>query len=798
VGYLRRIQQYWNAALALVLDFCFFCFFVLFFLLFQKKRRKKNEISLKKSCRSFVDLMQSFLRASLTVFLLLLFSVCTALNVPHHHHHLKCAEPECPSFHVEQSTSLLIQADEVGTLELALTKISPPAKFEFSLVLSSAAHPESIVLTDGRGDSLWCERKANAINCRLTEALVEVRLSVDFRLSSDFFDQEGAGTLFSVFAIEKCPQLTHVKHSGLRRGFDSSCSDRRRQECFDQGLSFRELCALDPACCSSASPAAICVVNRAVVVVNANTTTSNIRFEEGGQISFDDQGAPVQFLFRSRSIYGDEGRMQASNLLSNPQSTVQIQVYGDSNGNAFCTGPTTTVDDIGDDASEYVGVQSFSDLECILESMVLDKRVNRWHKTFARGAWEFAEQLQIWLNKVVGTDASSEYKLKFGYYPNAGEVVDACEVRSSGPYVTGGGNPLCQLVERVAGLREKSLATLITSLLDFGLPIDSNGGNNTDKYLNSATILAHLSDLGFRHYKDFIHSWNTNFVYNPEVDRYGEQLRYRVHEMPPGYHGMSGGGGSGTGFEIFCVDNESGAETTIVTGGGGGGGGMSSPEAGTTVQAGGGGGGGVQLGPDGLPRIGAGIGNHPYDFLQIRPDVDVPAFLEGMRDAISDLRACHASNTSHLSLRGGGGGGGGAETFLRPPTNVTDAPQERARRIANIGWGFQFAVGNNVKLTPNAGNNELPLVVCPYGIDTVDLKSSCVDTISDAKRTEANTYVATNAIFTCASTIATRMCALANYTVDGVTTVYGAYLNYDQCNCEIAKQIYQQQVIFFV
>jgi hypothetical protein len=78
------------------------------------------------------------------------------------------------------------------------------------------------------------------------------------------------------------------------------------------------------------------------------------------------------------------------------------------------------------------------------------------------------------------------------------------------------------------------------------------------------------------------------------------------------YHGMSGGGGRGAGFELFCAPDDGGCNpfatrTFLVSGGGGGGAGMSSPELAKPLQAGGGGGAGTTANTAGFDA-GAGKG----------------------------------------------------------------------------------------------------------------------------------------------------------------------------------------------
>ena len=95
------------------------------------------------------------------------------------------------------------------------------------------------------------------------------------------------------------------------------------------------------------------------------------------------------------------------------------------------------------------------------------------------------------------------------------------------------------------------------------------------------------------------------------------------------FWGMSGGGGSGAGFEIMC-----GPDETIITGGGGGGGGATSPEEATAVQAGGGGGGGPP--PGGGARRGGGGGGGGGGGLRSGP----PALLWLAPAQATTQRAC--------------------------------------------------------------------------------------------------------------------------------------------------------------
>jgi hypothetical protein len=468
---------------------------------------------------------------------------------------------------------------------------------------------------------------------------------------------------------------------------------------------------------------------------------------------------------------------------------LEERAYGDY---PECKGPRTTFH-ASDDAQRYVAVQNQHEAFCIVRAMVEAKQINPMHKHLVRDAWELAHQLATWVNHAVTnkpTATHPRYKLKFVYSPNSKDLLEACLTARAGGYVTGMGEPLCRLLLEVLGMQGRT-ATFFTSLLDFGLKTDPDGLNYFAKWRHAATTEALVADFGFRQFVDFIHRWNTHYVYNPNVDRYGNMIETDLGHLPAGYYGISGGGGSGVSFEIGCRDLQRGTETTLISGGGGGGAGMSSPEHGTPVQAGGGGGGGVQLGMTGLPRIGAGMGNNPWGKLDVQSDVDPQAFAVGMKQAIADLRACAANTSSSVFLRGGGGAGGGAEVYAR--WNVTDPSAQPGNELhtVSLGYGFQFALGDDVLITPNAGSTELPVLICPFGISTVPVER-CIEGGASGTPNVDPTPEEASAILACGTDLASRICALATYEVDNITFHYGSFTHINECNCPVSKLYYQE------
>eukprot|EP00659_Diplonema_papillatum_P010110 gene10110-15543_t len=410
-----------------------------------------------------------------------------------------------------------------------------------------------------------------------------------------------------------------------------------------------------------------------------------------------------------------------------------------------------------------------------------------FYKSFADGGRGVATVLAAWVRSVLNA-TEAELPLLFGYYANDDDTRAACAAARSPPYVkAGGGALLCDLLLDQGGVAAKNLGEYFVRTLDLGCASRGAGCsslNATDDW-NSAKQL--VRGFGFSPFRAFQTGWRSQCaggVYNPDGSclTVGE-LAAKNGERPADerFYGVSGGGGSGTGFEVFCVDPATGVETTLVTGGGGGGGGVNSPEDGLPLGAGGGGGGGAQVGAGGAPRVGAGIGSGEDGFVDVLDDVNATAFAASMGAVAARMRACRA--TGHeVVLRGGGGGGCGFEAYTSYNLSDPTANQPEAYPNAvSVGFGFQFSLGASAKLTPNAGPTSHAYVTCPVGDGACP---NCVGGGAGGLGAGGGEWKAVNAVFKCADEISQKMCARAR-TADG--RPYGAFARYPACNCPLAR-----------
>eukprot|EP00913_Durusdinium_trenchii_P028003 g26254.t1 len=305
------------------------------------------------------------------------------------------------------------------------------------------------------------------------------------------------------------------------------------------------------------------------------------------------------------------------------------------------------------------------------------RRVQPFSKQMFAGASAFAELLAGYVR---------DYPLRFAYYANwLTDTFVECLDAGTGPYqVPGGGEQLCSMLEWNAGVAEKNLAKYLRDLM---------AAKHPKSLLNTFNLVL---DFGYNSYESMCKSMQKGWprtVYDPMGGHVSVEELYQQNQDGRPYWGVSGGGGAGAGFEIFCVNDTNEEEETIITGGGGGGGGVNTPEEGTPIEAGGGGGGGVQVGADGIPAVGAGAGNHPPGVISIEmTQTDHKNWIESMKKVAESIRSCASTPGKHISLRGGDGGGAGFEAYL--PWNVTNPegnPEEVQPHGLSFGYGFQFA-----------------------------------------------------------------------------------------------------------
>ena len=355
----------------------------------------------------------------------------------------------------------------------------------------------------------------------------------------------------------------------------------------------------------------------------------------------------------------------------------------------------------------YHSALSIDSALCIMSSYSTGARpaFTPMHVEAAREAHRFALVLATWVRSLLPTPHPP---LAFAYYvdSNAVTATAPCATAKSGPYVAGGGKPLCRMLREITTLGDGSMHEYLVQLLDLGKTLDSNLAPFFNKYQWAKDQMDQVRRQGFEIYARFIHAFDTRFAYNPNVDPYGEQLLGLVS----GYYGMTGGGGSGAGFEISCKNLATGTATLLVDGGGGFGAGVNSPQKGSAsaVDAGGGGGAGVNVHVSAALTVvlGAGASNHPYGEVEITNAAGYATFAQKMKLAVAAIQACDGGATTVVELTGGGDGGVGFAAYQ------PDGQSEYAPGV-DMGFGFQFAVGKNASLVNNA-QNQIGFLVCPF------------------------------------------------------------------------------------
>ena len=437
------------------------------------------------------------------------------------------------------------------------------------------------------------------------------------------------------------------------------------------------------------------------------------------------------------------------------------------------------------DGRTYYGDTSIQKLLCV---MAKTKGVNPDHLLDAWETYRFAHDLAVWVRHVLGLhDSESAALLKYGFYVDVSSTTTAClETKVT---TSGGGEPLCRLLAETAVTGDGSLVDYLVNLLDYGLKVDSNGQPNFDKWKWTADLNAQVRRIGFEPFTRFVHQYDYAYPYNPTLDINGEE-----EQAMPGWPGIKGLGGSGAGFEIFCVNQLTVVETTLVTGGGGGGAAVSDFLNNTAKNsASGGGGGGVQIGAKGVPHINAGAGSDPTAYGKVTshtPKSMWQPFASAMANqVIPQLKACHASKTSVVVLRGGGDGSASfsVSTDFKTPDY-------------NVAYGFQFAMGLNAKLNSDA-SGQIPFVICPSPLQHEDCLNMTTPppTSKPTRRPTTKGFTYSPTAFTaaptvppsspnaCADAYAMYICQLAYYTVKGVKHMYEPTLT-GPCMCLVGKE----------
>ncbi len=220
-----------------------------------------------------------------------------------------------------------------------------------------------------------------------------------------------------------------------------------------------------------------------------------------------------------------------------------------------------------------------------------------------QAAIDFAEELASFVQEEqqrAGDDSPEANTLRVAFYTNRKDLGGPCAE-------AGGGAGLCKLLGSIME-RPRGLGRYLGGLLRAGSP---GVPPPTEAWTDDGSFREAVKSIGYKSFAEFIGGLcpvacdtsegcksTCDQVYLPEgiasaAGRDKMTLEQLAAAEAKGlqFWGMSGGGGSGAGFEIMCGQDE-----TIVTGGGGGGAGATSPEEATAIQAGGGGGGGPRSG----------------------------------------------------------------------------------------------------------------------------------------------------------------------------------------------------------
>eukprot|EP00755_Sulcionema_specki_P014350 Sspe_Gene.56425::Locus_31040_Transcript_1_1_Confidence_1.000_Length_711::g.56425::m.56425 len=174
-----------------------------------------------------------------------------------------------------------------------------------------------------------------------------------------------------------------------------------------------------------------------------------------------------------------------------------------------------------------------------------------FHHSFIEGGYTTARLLADWVTAVVGEEIGP---LFFAYYANTVDSKVPCTKARSGTYVNGGGPLLCDMLEWQAGTLQKELGLFFVGALDLGCASRGAGCKFSDPVADWMALAPQVKQFGYAAYEGFTSLWPEGYVYTPRKTLYTVQgLAQAVSQGLP-YWGMSGGGGSGAGFEVFCVD----------------------------------------------------------------------------------------------------------------------------------------------------------------------------------------------------------------------------------------------------
>ncbi|MDC0535968.1 hypothetical protein OAO18_09195 [Francisellaceae bacterium] len=297
-------------------------------------------------------------------------------------------------------------------------------------------------------------------------------------------------------------------------------------------------------------------------------------------------------------------------------------------------------------------------------------------------------------------------------------------------FKSGLGEPLCQFLAYIGSVEETQTWTyhkspieyfnaIMNNPIDFG-PTQKGHPNRFDQYVEdlSANAEQNYIDKGGQVSSMYMpNGWSIPFTENYYKDN--------TDKPYSAYWGMSAGGGSGAGFQVY-IGTEAAEDNVVFTGGSGGGGGFTSPEFDydkdgsikniKQISIGSGGGGGVQFANSGKYTqfteglgLGAGVGTGPKipDTMQVEYSYNknnsvtshsynadtVSEFMNEMKS----LKGLMKNKT--VVVKGGGGMGVGAEYLYLDQNN--NSIQEYTPHIISTGGGFTFAFTIQPKSMPN-------------------------------------------------------------------------------------------------
>lgn len=375
-----------------------------------------------------------------------------------------------------------------------------------------------------------------------------------------------------------------------------------------------------------------------------------------------------------------------------------------------------------------------------------------------QGASVYANNFKSLIQQILNPTAIT--KSQFSYFqhiPSVNETTIPClQAHQSGedlnPLILGGGVPLCSLMgfsTTNANVADDATISMIyppylNFLLATSYPITPSTTplseiNQLKTAFNTTAMDPSVRDLGYVGQNNFLSAYyleqlNKNYVdcgtteTCPSIYYLPYQLtsgQSSLAHWPPdmAYYGISGGGGSGAGYQIQAFKPGSSTHYTLFSGGGGGGGGNTTPEGISPlvnmINVGSGGGGGSQfsdcyiVGSENLNGLGLGAGTGsgvstregtnvtyaapPAVDYSYYPPVSHPGWNNTM------VMNNYANNLTYLfhtlipqlynegytiTVSGGGGGGTGLE-FLNPQG------QEYVPHPVSVGYGFNFCYAFN-------------------------------------------------------------------------------------------------------